>query len=46
MTNNPSREYLFWYAKQLEQFIFEQGHTSEELLAYVTNQLTNKETQQ
>ena len=44
--NNPSRQYLYWYASILEEMLKENGHTDEEILAYVTNSLTHKEPQQ
>jgi hypothetical protein len=45
-SDKPSYQYLFWLNAQLEQFIKEQGHTEEEILAYLTNSLnptTDKE---
>jgi len=45
-TTNPSRETLFWYAHTLEQFIQDKGHSQEELLAHITNTLTQKEQNQ
>jgi hypothetical protein len=38
-SNKPSYQYLFWLNAQLEQFIKDQGHTEEEILAYLTNSL-------
>jgi len=38
-SNKPSYQYLLWLNAQLEAFLKEQGHTEEEILAYLTNSL-------
>lgn len=37
----PSRQYLLWLSQRLEQMLLDHGHTEEDILAYLTNELTN-----
>ena len=39
----PSKEYLQWYNQLLEQYIQEQGHSEQDLLAFLTNHLIQEQ---